>query len=92
METVNLQSLASFNPVTIAKLKGLKSIIRVTSPRRRKWFLVLPSTCGDDCKCVELLSEIIKAEFRGGKLERSYISGAEANLLAEYSDRIISTY
>ena len=92
MKTVKLQSLASFNPVTIAKLKGLKSIIRVTSPRRKKWFLVLPSTCGDDCKCVELLSETVKAEFRGGWAERSHISGTEANLLAEYSDRIISTY
>jgi hypothetical protein len=76
--------------VLVARLRGMKSIVRVETPRRRKWFLVLPTIGDKDARCVEIRSEVILEEFKGGPLEQSYISAAESEILAEYADRIIS--
>jgi len=40
------------NRVTIGNLPGLKSIVRVTTPRLIKWYLVLPAVGDYDCRCI----------------------------------------
>jgi hypothetical protein len=89
--TKTLQSLMRHKQVLVARLNGMKSIIRVESPRRRKWFLVLPAVGNNDGRCIEIRSEVIREEFKGGPIEQSHISAAESEILKEYADRIIST-
>ena len=78
--------LAAFrhqNRSTVAKLDGLKTIMRVTSPRKAEWYLVLPSTGDDDAVCVLL------KKARTSKLNRNQETQlAEAALLKDYAARI----
>lgn len=75
---------------TIAKLQGMKSIMRVDFPRKREWWLVLPAIGEGDSTCVFLHKETVKAEFRGGPYEQSHISGTEHMILSQYADRILN--
>jgi hypothetical protein len=72
----------------IAKLNGMKSIMRVTTPRTYQWWLVLPAIGNKDSLCIKIDSMERKAEFKGGRYEQTHISGRENIILREYADRI----
>lgn len=73
---------------TIANLEGMKSIMRVDSPRKSEWWLVLPA-CGDsDAVCVflkKVSGTSMKLEMRG-----FWTESEQSKLLAEYADRILN--
>ncbi len=88
--TKTMQSLLPHNPVTIAKLKGLKSIIRVETARTRKWYLVIPATGNSDAKCIEVRSEGRKESLRHDKVDRTWVEISDHAVISQYEDRIIS--
>jgi len=80
---IPLTKLRNAKRVTIAKLKGMKSIIRVESARTLKWFLILPAVGNGDARCVLL--------HKCGNTQPLWsISQCEPKILAEYRDRIIA--
>lgn len=68
------------NPVTIAKLEGMKSIIRVETPRMAVWYLLIPATGEEDATAVLLKKDSLRGIYR-----------TENDLFREYGDRIIYT-
>jgi hypothetical protein len=87
------KSLSYFRHTTrhnVAKLDGMKSIMRVETPRTTQWWLVLPAVGGKDSQCIKLDSMERKAEFKGGRYEQTHISGRENMILRDYADRIIA--
>ena len=65
---------------TIATLEGMKSIMRVTAPRKVYWWLVLPAVGENDSVCV-LIDKCPRWEI---------IHNWEARILKTYADRILS--
>ena len=68
----------------VADLNGLKSIMRVTTPRKAEWYLVLPCIGEEDAICV-LLKKVTLSKF--SRHEETF--RAESVLLKEYADRIL---
>ena len=62
----------------IAKLDGMKSIMRVETPRTVSWWLVLPAHNDEDGTCV-LISKAPKRELT---------ANIEKQIIADYADRI----
>lgn len=83
MNPTPLAELQKFKPVTVAKLQGLKTIIRVETPRLLKWFLVVPATGHRDAVCV-LLHKCSNVQPMWS------ISQCEPKILADYADRVIA--
>lgn len=75
----NLATFRYLKTEAIAKLDGLKSIIRVEYPRKTEWFIVLPAVGESDSVCV-LISKVGKA----------HTVFEEPRVLAAYADRIIA--
>jgi hypothetical protein len=85
------KSLSHFRHTTrqnIAKLDGMKSIMRVTTHRTYQWWLVLPAIGNKDSLCIKIDSMDRNAEFKGGRYEQTHISGRENMILRDYADRI----
>ncbi len=76
----NFETFRYSEKETIAKLDGMKSIMRVTTPRKVEWWLVLPARGDSDAVCV-LIQKSPKWEI---------IKNVEAKILAEYAERIIN--
>ena len=80
--------LASFRyatRATVAKLDGLKTIMRVTTPRKAEWYLVLPCIGEEDSVCVLLAKTKLRKFYRNQEIARS-----ESDLLKEYASRIVA--
>ena len=82
MKTQSYSNLVESNNnaplVQVAKLKDGSAIVRLETPRRAKWFRVLPYDCDtDDSRCVQILW----AELRKGYRSQT-IRNAEEMLLA----------
>jgi hypothetical protein len=78
--------LATFrhaNRITVAKLDGLKTIMRVITPRKAEWYLVMPATGDEDAICVFLKKVTLRKFSRHEETAR-----AESVLLKGYADRI----
>ncbi len=67
----------------IAKLDGLKSIMRVEYPRKREYWLVLPSVGDSDAVCVFLGKKSVTKFYRN--TDTMFF---EDSLLKQYADRI----
>jgi hypothetical protein len=67
----------------IAKLDGMKHIMRVETPRKAEWYLVLPARGDEDATCV-LLKKVTLSKY----YYHSELSRAEDALLEQYADRI----
>lgn len=64
----------------IAKLEGMKHIMRVETPRTKQWWLVIPARGDDDAVCVLI-----------GKCKSwEHAANIEKRILAEYADRIVN--
>lgn len=69
----------------IANLDGRKSIMRVETPRKCEWYLVLPARGDGDAICV-LLKKVALRKF----YYYTEITRAEDSLLTDYADRIVA--
>jgi hypothetical protein len=69
----------------VAKLHGLKSIMRVTTPRKAEWYLVLPSVGESDAACVLLKKVTLTKYFRNQEIARG-----TNQILNEYAARIVA--
>ncbi len=67
----------------IAKLDGIKHIMRVEYPLKAEWYLVIPARGDDDATCVLLKKVTLRKFYYYSELAR-----AEDMLLKQYSDRI----
>jgi phage host-nuclease inhibitor protein Gam len=82
------KQLAAFrhaNRITVAKLDGLKTIMRVMTPRKAEWYLVLPSVGDEDAVCIFLKKVTLKKFHR-----HEATANAESVLLKACADRIIA--
>jgi hypothetical protein len=68
---------------TIATLDGMKSIMRVETPRTTQWWIVLPAVGDSDATCV-LIRKITQSKFcrKGPTLT------VESQILESYADRV----
>lgn len=83
----NSKPLSHFRHMTrvnIANLDGLKTIMRVETPRKREWWLVLPAHGEEDAVCV-LLKKISVTKYYANR----GAAWAEGDLLKSYAERII---
>ena len=83
MKTIYLASLRHMNGETVSRM-GMKSIIRVSTPRIVSWYLVLPAVGDSDCKCM-LLEKVKKthANFSAmTRIESGIISDEKARAAA----------
>jgi hypothetical protein len=67
----------------IAKLDGLKSIMRVDQPRTCSWWIVIPTTGEEDSVCVKIDS--CRIHPRGREI---WMQSTQDKILTEYGDRI----
>jgi hypothetical protein len=74
----SLSHFRHMDRLTIAKLDGMKSIMRVEKPRQVSWWLVLPAIGDSDSPCVLL-----------DKAPWSTAARHQKTLLSEYADRIV---
>jgi len=68
MKTIYLESLRRMNGETVSRM-GMKSILRVSTPRLVLWYLVLPAVGDSDCKCI-LLEKVKKTHANFAALNR----------------------
>jgi hypothetical protein len=68
MKTIYLASLRRMNGETVSRM-GMKSIIRVSTPRLVTWYLVLPAVGDSDCKCM-MLEKVKKTHASFSALDR----------------------
>lgn len=81
----NLATFRHATRTTVAKIDGLKTIMRVTTPRKAEWYLVLPCIGEEDAVCVFLKKVTLKKFSRHEETAR-----AESVLLKEYAARIVA--
>jgi hypothetical protein len=63
MNSIPLAKFAKANHQIVAKI-GMKSIMRVSTPRLVSWYLVLPAVGDGDAKCM-LLDKVKKIHTNG---------------------------
>lgn len=85
MKTIPLEKFRHNTRATIAKLKGLRSIMRVVYARKIEWYLVIPAVWNEDANCI-----LIHKEDSHLKLGWHYIqTKLEPRLIRQEKERIV---